>query len=401
MKLQGIAELPLHEGHVPRFIFEKMYSLGSLIARYIVERFGSQELIYRLADPIWFQAFNNVIGMDWNSSGSTTVLLYILKKTFPPENVTNEEITVFGGKGRDALNTPREIYLLKKHIDRDSILRASRLSAKIDSTALQDDYQLYIHTLLLANNGKILVIQQGMNIENKLARRYHLLIEDPKSFSTDVDPHSAVSSMMIAPCLNLIDNDSKEIRRTILDVISTTSSESIYRDLNMINKTLKGIGDLSRFIKGFRESISLSIDKSVCPRYYRPITDVEKIHKAVTTLKNEAIRNFDDLLLSRGVGPETLRALTLVAHLIYGYNPSFKDPTTHPLDPFVYAFAHGGKDGVPYKIKLKRIQETVTFFQDILNEIKAGNKEREILAKNLAKMVDRLVIKGVLPKMQR
>lgn len=401
MIIEGVAELPLHEGKVPAYLFERMLRLGSLIANYIIEVYGPEELLSRLADPVWFQGFNNVIGMDWNSSGSTTVVLYVLKRAFPHNNFNDTGLTVVGGKGKDAINTPREIEELRGDIDKELTIRASRLSAKIDSVALQDNYQLYIHGLILSAGSRLLIIQQGMNPSNKLARRYHLLINDPKSLTVEKDPHSAVASVSIAPALNLVDEGSLEARKAILDIVSSSSQESLYRDILVVNRALKGVKGLDDFLDKTAVTSTIKIDKSLCPLYYKPITDFKRVARIAAELKKEAPSNFDELLLKRDAGPETVRALALVSHLIYGYKPSFRDPTTHPIDPFIYAYAHGGKDRVPYKINVKRIEKTIEFFQDVLNNIKAGNKEKEAIAKNLANMVNRLVIKGILPKIEK
>jgi hypothetical protein len=399
--IQGYAELPLHEGKVPAYLFEKMLMLGSLIANYIIEVYGPDELLSRLSDPVWFQGFNNVIGMDWNSSGSTTVVLYVLKRVFPQSNFNDTGLAVVGGKGKDAINTPREVEELRGDIDKESIIRASRLSAKIDGVALQDDYQLYIHGLVLSSSNKLLVIQQGMNPNNKLARRYHLLINDPHTITAERDPHTAVASISIAPALNLVDQGSLDARRAILDILVSSSQESLYRDILTVNRVLRGVKGIDEFLGKTSVLTIKNIDKSRCPSYYRAITDFERVAKAAAELKKESPNNFDELLLIRGAGPETVRALALVSHLIYGYEPSFRDPTTHPIDPFIYAYAHGGKDRVPYKINVRRIEKTIEFFQDVLNNIKAGNKEKEEIAKNLANMVNRLIIKGIIPKIEK
>lgn len=401
MSLEGIADLPLHEGRVPRYLLERMMRLGSLIAKYIVEVHGPGELLNRLSDPFWFQSFNNVIGMDWNSSGSTTVVLYVLKRAFPPELFQENSFAVIGGKGKDAINTPREAEKLGGDVDREHVIRVSRLSAKIDGVALQDNYQLYIHGLMLSSDKRLLVIQQGMNLESGLARRYHIAADEAGRVTAEGDPHSGVASAAVSPALNLADERSAEARRAILDILASTPGGSLYRDFLSVNRALKGARTLLDYVGGHAPACRVNADEDLPPAYYRPIADIERAARAALKLKEMAPRSFDEVLLARGAGPETVRALALVAHLIYGYRPSFRDPTTHPIDPFIYAYAHGGKDGVPYRISAGRIERTVEFFQDILDNIKAGNKEKEAIARNLSSMVNRLIIRGLLPRYER
>lgn len=397
MVLKGVADLPLHEGRVPTHLFRRMQELGSVIVKYIVGEYGPSALAERLADPFWFQAFNNVIGMDWDSSGSTTVTLYVLKNVFPPDYIKDSEIAVIGGKGRDALNTPTEAKKLDGYVDVEALVRASRLAAKIDNVALQDGYQLYIHGLLVTLNGKTLVIQQGMMPESGFARRYHILLENPQDITSEKDPHTSVASQNIRPALNLVDYSSLGARRAIVDIVSSTPSGSILSDLATVNKLLKQKGGILRYAITWapKESALRTLREPVS--YYKPITNFEKVARAAETIKKEAVRTFDDVLLARGVGAETVRALALVAHLIYGYKPSFRDPTTHPIDPFLYSYAHGGKDGVPYRIRVSEMEKTIQFFREIVEDLKTGQKEKTALARNLSHFVEKLRIKGILP----
>mgnify|MGYP001772535622 CR=1 FL=1 len=397
MVLKGVADLPLHEGRVPAHLFRRMLELGSVIARYIVEEFGPSELTERLADPFWFQAFNNVIGMDWDSSGSTTVTLYVLKHVFPPEQIRDYELAVIGGKGKDALNTPVEAKKLDGHVDVDVLVRVSRLAAKIDNVALQDGYQLYIHGLLVTLNEKTLIIQQGMMPESRLARRYHILLENPREITCEKDPHKSVASLNIHPALNLVDQASREARRAIVEVVSSTPSESLLSDLARVNKMLKQKGGILRFATGGAITRPFTQTPRGPDSYYRPVTKFETVARAAEILKKEAVKTFDDVLLAKGIGAETVRALALVAHLICGYEPSFRDPTTHPLDPFIYSYAHGGKDGVPYRIRVSEMDKTIQFFSQIVESLKTGQKEKTALARNLSRFVEKLRIRGILP----
>lgn len=397
MSLEGVAELPLHEGHVPRALFERMLRLGSIIARHVIENHGPDGLVERLSDPFWFQAFSNVIGMDWDSSGSTTVVLYVLKRSFPPLGFSDRGVAVIGGKGRDALRTPEELSLLREKADVDALVRASRLSAKIDSHALQDGHQLYIHSMILAGERRVLVIQQGMNIERRAARRYHILTDDPRLISIERDPHTSIASQIIGPALNLVDERSSDARKSVLEILSSTSEGSLERDIARVYRALRGGPSLLQTQEDRLLLKKVGEERALCPIFYRPITNFERVARAAKALKRELIGCFDDLLLIRGLGAETIRALALVSYLIYGYGPSYRDPTTHPIDPFLFSFAHGGKDGIPYRIRLKQIEKTVAFFEDLLKDIRADRRDRELIARNLSRTIERLRNRDLLP----
>ncbi len=392
MSQWGIADLPLHEGHVPEYLLRRMKHLGSLIARYIVDVYGPSELLKRLSDPLWFQAFNNVIGMDWDSSGSTTIVHYVLKNTFPPSSLRDFGLAVLGGKGRDALGVKQEALLLNGVLDARSIIDTSRFSARLDSIALQDGYTLYIHGLYVSEKGGVLVVQQGMNVEERVARRYHIYMVKPGVFNVKSDPHSGVASHKVNPALNLLDEESDYTRRAIVEILESTPIGSLVEQVHVVNRLLKGLPSLEAYIHGglIQDKDTVRDRFAKCPIYYRPVRDVNRIEVVAERIKKLAPREFHELLLIPGLGPESLRAIALVADLIYGYTPSFKDPTTHPMDPFLYAYAHGGKDGVPYRVKPREIDKTIEFFAGVLNDLKTGSREKEILLRNLAKFVGRV-----------
>jgi len=397
----GFAELPLHNGRVPEYLLKRMRLLGSLIARYIIEVYGPRELLLRLSDPFWFQAFNNIIGMDWDSSGSTTVTLYVLKSAFPPRSLVDYGISVLGGKGSDARNIPGEAQLLGDIVDPGRIVELSKLSARVDSVAIQDDYTLYIHGVLVSDSSDVLVIQQGMNISGRLARRYHILVERNNTITCDQDPHSGVASMKISPALNMVDTQSNSARRAVVEIIQNTPTESLIQDLHKVNRLVRGLPELTIFTSKTTTMINPSSLREKflkCPRFYRPITDVKRIEKIAELIKKLTPVTFRDLMLIEGLGPETMRALALIADLIYNYEPSFRDPTTHLIDPFLYAYAHGGKDGVPYRIKPRDVDKTLEFFIRVVDSVRAGSREKELLMRNLAKFTMRLKKIGLITK---
>ncbi len=302
-----LIELPLHFGKTPPWLFRRMVKLADCIVGIIIEEFGERELIERLSDPIFFQALSNILGFDWNSSGSTTVLTAVLKEVL---NSRDWDIKVAGGKGVNALKTPEEIKVLAEKIDADAyeLIKISRLSAKIDNVALQDGYDLYHHTIFFTRK-EWCVVQQGMNVQSRLARRYHL---------TSLDCQNIITQKIEREVLNLISNKSKECRKVILDII---------RD-----------GEFRRF------KLPKRIDWKALERAY-----------------NLQPESFEDLLLVKGIGKSAIRALALIAELIY-------NTPYDRVDPAKFCFALGGKDGVPYPVDVKTYDEVIDFLKNVLSQ---------------------------------
>ncbi len=391
MGLEGIAELPLHEGKVPTWLIEYMRRLGRAIILYIIDEFGPSEVVRRCADPFWFQAFNNVIGMDWDSSGSTTVVLYVLKSIAPPQKFRDLGLAVLGGKGADARALPKEVRILGDSIDVNSLDRSSRLSAKIDSTALQDGYELYIHGMLVSEDGTWTVIQQGMNLELKMARRYHL--HGSKQLpAVDRDPHAGIACNHRDRVLNLVDETSRQTQKTILELIADTSPRRLIEMIANINRALRNTQSLERWLRSSVPSpclhdVRIGDRMLLNPRFYRPITNIRLVERVAKRLYELKPSTFDELLLIEGLGPEALRALALVADVIYGYTPSFRDPVTHPMDPFVYAYAHGGKDGIPFPVNIQTMRRTIEFLESAIENSELDAKLRRQALKRLSQYV--------------
>lgn len=400
MLVNGSAELPLHYGRVPQELLYHMKRLGKAIALYIIDVFGPEELVKRLSDPVWFQAFNNVIGMDWDSSGSTTIVLYVLKDFANVTTFHDVGLAVLGGKGRDSRRVIDELAILDRidrmgSIDLDKISYTSILSAKIDGVALQDGYSLYVHSIILSQNGLWTVVQQGMNTDAKVARRYHI----HNMITVERDPHSGIACNSIGKAVNLIDYSSESTRNTIVDIINSTPLNALVRSIADINRILKNNRSLECWIS--RGSIMQNLDSNTIrnanlsknPMLYRPIIDTNRVERALAILTSIKPSDFEELLVVKGVGAETLRALTLVADIIYGEKPSFKDPVTHTLDPFVYSFAHGGKDGIPYPVKLDVMKETIEFLEEALEEARVDIKIKRKALERLSKLFNKMLAK--------
>lgn len=399
MLVSGLAELPLHYGHVPQELLHYMKRLGRAIALYIIDVFGPEKLVEKLSDPVWFQAFSNVIGMDWDSSGSTTVLLYILKDFANVNTFNDVGVAVLGGKGEDSRRIVSELTILdgvdrRGAVDPNRIRYASTLSTKIDGVALQDGYSLYIHSIIVSRNGQLTVVQQGMNVNTKTARRYHI----GNIVTVEGDPHSGIACNYVGKALNLIDHPSNRVRKTIVEIVNSTPLSALMRSIADINRMLRNDRSLEYWINRNTQSSNLinsrDTNSSENLLLYRPIINMNRVERALSVIASIRPSDFEELLLLKSVGAEVVRALTLVACVIYGEKPSFKDPVTHPLDPFVYSFAHGGKDGVPYPIKFEVLIRTIEFLEQALEGARIDVKMKRRALEKLYKLFNEKLCKA-------
>ncbi len=380
MRIEGIADLPLHYGHVPQWLAKIMKELAKAILDIILLEFRSEGLLKRLSNPYWFQAFNNAIGMDWDSSGSTTVTTAIVKEAL---RELGADVGVAGGKGPLSRKTQGEIDMYGELMGlRDSILKhikeASILGAKADSTLLQDGFSLYHHTIFFDKRGRWVIIQQGMNVKLRLARRYHLAWFS--SHDPTINPHTAVLSDLKVISLNLTDLRSLNSRKIIVDLINEGASKVKNLIVN-VNACLKGLRPLTG------EELVRPIDRNL--PYYRPIRLTRRLLLILRKAYEVKPRDIKELMLWTNVGPETLRALALISELIYREPPSLNDPVTHPFSPFKYAFTIGGKDGVPHPVKREVAISVIRELRRIINDAKVGDKEKLIALKALSRLAPR------------
>lgn len=361
--MTGVADLPLHYGHVPDYLLKTMRGMCDAIIHTMLYEYGEDKLLERLSNPMWFQALNNAIGMDWDSSGSTTVLLSILKQVIKPK----DGLAVFGGKGKASLSVKDELGSATLFdIEADKLLEYSSLSAKVDSVLLQDGYNLYIHYMLVSKTGRWLVIQQGMNPHTKYARRYHLL--DVENF--ECEPNSAISGIK-GTTINLIDKGIEKTRKVVLEEVNGNKNK-IIRDYSKAFNILKGNNTLELFEKNAAIS---GFDRAKRIEYYRPIS-IQKLKRNLEKIKNDSFSSLSDSLLG-GLTASTARAMFLVADLIYNEPPSFLDPVNYSYDPFKYAFAIGGKDGVPYSVNRKVAEEVIESMKQIVINSKIEDKSKK------------------------
>ncbi len=352
----GYADLPLHGGKAPAWLFQRMVRLSREIIVFMASEFGTDEFLRRLSDPLWFQSFGCVLGFDWHSSGVTTTVCGAVKEAI--KGLENDlGIYPAGGKGKVSRKTPDEIKMHCERIgfDPEPLIYSSRMSAKVDNTALQDGYNLYHHFFLFTKSGRWAVIQQGLNEKTGKARRYHWLSDGVESFV--VEPHAAICSEEKAKALNLVARDSDEARSAIVYL----SSEKPEKVINELEKARK-----------------LELPK----RHEVTVADIkpESIKKVLVATYEKRPDNFEKLLGITGVGPKTVRALALLSEIVYGAKPSFEDPAK-------FSFAHGGKDGYPYPVDRKTYEESIEFFRNALNRASIDRSEKIKAFRRLSKFL--------------
>ena len=377
MSVAGLADLPLHWGHVPPWLAAIMRRLARAIVKVIILDLGNEALLKRLSNPLWFQAFNNVIGMDWDSSGSTTVTTAILKEVL---NDLNTDVRIAGGKGLLSRKTPEELLKYGEEVGLGSsrineLVKISKLGAKADSVLLQDGFTLYHHALVFDRSGRWVIIQQGMNTELRLARRYHLAWY--VSSDVTLEPHSGVVSDIRLTPLNLTHEKSVGARSIIVDLVNE-KPEKIKKNVVVINAVLKG----NKTLLDLRPP--RPIDNRV--PYYRPVRLTGKLLRVLKEAYEVRPRNISELMLLTRVGPETLRALSLISELIYREPPPLMDPDSVPFSPFKYAFAIGGKDGIPYPVKREVAERVILELEEMIKSAELGSKEKLLALKALKKL---------------
>jgi len=340
----GTSDLPLHHGRAPRWLFQRMTLLAGSITELIVLEHGVSGLFSRISDPYWFQSLGCVLGFDWHSSGVTTTTCGAIKEGIKGKE---EELGLFvaGGKGAASRKTPTEIasWGNKTGVDAELLIDASKASAKVDSSAVQDGYQLYHHVFLFDRDSNWAVVQQGMNDGNGFARRYHWLSSSVDDFVNE--PHAAICCDQRKPSLNLIAESSKKSR-----VASTELSRE---------KPVSLIGELVKLK-------SLSLPK----RHEILMSDIspKRLDRIFLKTYEAQPANFKDLLCLPGVGAKTIRALSMIAELAYGAEPSYQDPAR-------FGFAHGGKDGIPYPVDRLLYDQTIDLMERAIRKAKLGQAD--------------------------
>ncbi len=352
MQRSGTADLPLHYGRVPEWLHTRMTSMGREIISAMAHEFGAGEVLRRFSDPFWFQALGCVMGMDWHSSGITTSVMGALKRAVNPM-FNDLGLYICGGRGKYSLRTPDELLAFSDRtgLDGAALVRASRLSAKVDNTCIDDGFSLYLHTFIVSRTGEWAVIQQGMNTETRRARRYHWHSATLKSFVDN--PHTAVIGRNLGRIMNLSDSRASGNRDGIVEFLS--------RHPDRQNSELR--------------SLTLGPDHAIRQRD----VDSGRLGAVMALAYEKQYREFVDALLLPGMGPRTLQALALVSEVIYGAPSRFTDPAR-------FAFAHGGKDGHPFPVPLKVYDESISTLRKAVSAAKIDRSEKMRGLKTLHRM---------------
>lgn len=354
----GTADLPLHPGRAPRWLMQRMVKLSGAVSSVIVDEYGSDQLLRRLSDPIWFQAFSCVLGFDWHSSGTTTTTCGALKLSLKPQE---HGIHVAGGKGSRAVGAPKDIASsgIDPQLER-ALVRSSKLSAKVDNACVQDGFSLYHHAFFFTDDGKWAVVQQGMNPGIRTARRYHWLSEKVKSFVEE--PHTGICcDATLDSVLDLTSKLNEPVRKCSLDVVKD--------DPRHFRHYLSRRGfqsSLSEFGKGGEAPVRM-----IMPERHdiKPVDISDRGFETLVKLYEFQPSNYEELVAFHGAGPQLIRALALVSNLIYGCELTWKDTA-------MYSFAHGGKDGIPFPVDRRTYDATIETLRSAIDEARVENRER-------------------------
>lgn len=367
IKRTGYADLPLHVGTVPKWLADRMMQMGTLIVESIIENFGKKEVLVRLSDPLWFQSLGAVMGMDWHSSGITTSVMYALKRGIN-SRAREFGLCICGGRGKYSRKTPDELQFLADAtgLDGTKLINSSKLVAKVDSTAVQDGFQLYMHNFILSSEGDWTVVQQGMNVNTKTARRYHWSSENLRSFIEE--PHSGITGENEGLILNLTDRNAKSTRERILS-FTKENPDRMISEIKNIMKHENSIYEINR-----QRTITMPAHHDVKAED----VNLKRLGAVLATAYEAEPKDFESLLLTQGLGPRTIQSLTLVSEIIYGTPSRFEDPAR-------FSFAHGGKDGHPFPVPLKVYDESIRVLHESIARSKLVYKDKSECIKRLHK----------------
>ncbi|MCX6766286.1 MAG: DUF763 domain-containing protein [Candidatus Moranbacteria bacterium] len=390
---RGIATFTLDYGKCPKWLFERMVKLGREMSRVIIAEYGPDEFVKRIADPVWFQALGTVLAFDWNASGLITILTAALKEAIRGEE-RDLGIYICGGKGKASLKTPEQISLFGARAELsqekiNSLEYNSRMAAKVDSSLVQDGFQIYHHCFFFSRNGTWAVVQQGMNEKEVTARRYHWFSDEVKNLV--IEPHSGIISDGQHTGLNMTARESENTQKISTELVQG-SYNTLMKDLALLSKyATPRRSDLpdgdpisilrdhstaqSEVISVGNENQELTKihlhdrDFKVLPVITEDFTKSKYLEKILYEVNVVKPKNYEQLLSLKGVGPKTIRALALTAEVIYGAKASYEDPAR-------YSFAHGGKDFIPYPVDRPTYDQTIATMQTLASKMKIGYSEK-------------------------
>ena len=379
---RGIATFTLDEGKCPRWLFERMVKLGKEILEILINEYGPNEFVKRMGDPVWFQSLGTVLAFDWNASGLTTTLTAALKEAIKGRE---RELGIFicGGKGKTSRKTPEEILMWGEKIgfnekNTNILVYNSKMAAKVDNTLVQDGFQIYHHTFIFSKSGEWTVIQQGMNINAQKARRYHWYSKKIENLLCE--PHSGIAaSNFYTNVLNLVAKESEENKNLTVQIVNG-NYRSLMKDLTILRKHFSSLLQTVTFQNKNKEQLTLLNLEPIEFKSHPVLTENFLENKYLDKILNEVVfqkpENYEKLVALRGVGPKTIRALSLVGEVIYGAKPSYTDPAR-------YSFAHGGKDATPYPVDLKTYDETIGILKNAIRKSKLNLSEKQRALKRL------------------
>ena len=341
MKRSGTADLPLHGGRVPPWLAERMTKLGTAITEAIVYDYGTSAFLTRLSDPFWFQAFGAVMGMDWHSSGITTSVMGALKRGLGSK-ADELGLYICGGRGRFSRNTPGELRTIsnRRGFDGEALVRTSRLTARVDNNAIVDGFQIYLHNFVLTASGEWAVVQQGLNDQTGMARRYHWHSASVRDFVSE--PHTGIVGTNQGPIMNLVDQQARPAQTAMLDIARANPQKTISEAAKFRHLQMPGHHDVRR-----------------------TDVDLKRLGAVLAVAYERDLHSFAELLLLEKLGPRTLQSLALIAEVVHGAPNRFNDPAR-------FSFAHGGKDGHPFPVPLKTYDESLNVLRSALDRAKLG-----------------------------
>ena len=396
---RGIATFTLDYGTCPKWLFDRMVRLGREMTRVLIEEYGPDEFVKRISDPVWFQSLGTVLAFDWNASGLTTILTAALK-----EAIRGQErqfgVFICGGKGKTSRKTPDEIISWGEKLNlppayANNLVYNSKMSAKVDSSLIQDGFQIYHHSFFFSKNGAWAVVQQGMNTQNQTARRYHWYSEHIEDLVCE--PHSGIITQVNqTEVLDLTAKTSGKTRQLSTELVSS-GFKTLMGDIELLRRHSS---KLSKMMKVSVNSHSGSVNSNSLPEWNEEITllklagdefhhhpvedenfwDSPYLKRILERLSSEKPKNYETLLATKGVGPKTIRALSLVSEVIYGATPSYEDPAR-------YSFAHGGKDATPYPVDKPTYDQTIETLKQVVVKSKINPFEKEKALRRLAEKI--------------
>jgi uncharacterized protein len=363
LRRSGTVDLPLHGGRVPQWLSDRMTALGTAVTEAIIREYGTSGFLTRLSDPFWFQAFGCVMGMDWHSSGITTSVMAALKRGLAPR-ARELGIYVCGGRGRFARNTPAELRRIADHrgFDGEALVRTSRLTAHIDNNAIGDGFQIYLHSFVLTSDREWVVVQQGLNPNERMARRYHWHSRSVCDFVAE--PHTAIVGAHQGKIMNLVDLKARAAQTALMEIVRERPERTLLAARHLRMPTHHDVRAEDVNLKRLGSVLALAYDRD--------------------------LHNFAELLLLEKLGPRTLQSLALIAEVIHGAPTRFSDPAR-------FSFAHGGKDGHPFPVPLKTYDQSLAVLRNALQRSKLGHTEKLSAFRRLDRYA-RAIEKNLEPK---